>query len=203
MRVSAPVVGVLLLASLACGRWAGTDDFIGRLRCGMTPAEIRAVTADFPQVVLDQRSSHLLTADRSGTVVFMHLDSERRLEAVQHSWISGYTRATVSLKRDLCRELDLVELNVSAWRSEGTAAGAVVFLDGAPVAQLSGPHGQAKLDVAVGNHSLRIEKCGFVPWTIDLSLEASGGGHRSVDVPKLTPMPPGVEGCSPEAGGGI
>lgn len=171
------LVALLLgLAASSCstGPWRRADDFVARLRCGMTEVEVAAEAKRYRHLGL--RSSDdpdgELVAKKGQTLIAIDLESGE-VQSHQVNWVSGFMRRTYRLKEDLCSGLNLVELHLVGPSAD---AGAAVLLDGIEVTQLSS-FGTASLDVPLGEHRVSVETPDERLWTKELTYDDTSPGY--------------------------
>lgn len=182
---------LLLMAAcvVGCWKWSGTDVFVSDLRCGMSEAEIRTVVDSYPGLQLRRASNRAfgeLVAAKSGTMIWLDLDSRQRLYGVFSSWTNGYASAAYALKRDLCTGLRSVHVRMGG---PDDLAGADIYLDNRRVAALSPSLAVADMEVPLGSHQVRVEKCGYTPWVTQLRYAEDSNGYVPIDVPLPTVDP--------------
>ena len=181
------LVGGMLTAS--CWKWSGTTEFIGKLRCGMSEENIRAVASSFRGLevgISNDRGFGDLVAFKSGTKIWMGLDQNRRLRAIIYTWDDGVMSAAYSLKEDICARSRSVVVRVGGMPQLG---GALLYIDGRHVGKLSPRLAVADIDVPLGRHELRVEKCGFRPWMTQVRFSSDSNGYFSINVPPLPKDP--------------
>ena len=107
ISIAATLALWVLAAAASCGsyeKWPQTDEFLQRLRCGMSEEEVASVVAEFPE--LEFRDSGRgapwdKVAAKGSTTIALDFDESglRRAEAI---WVTGVLSAKASPVKDFC-----------------------------------------------------------------------------------------------------
>ena len=167
----------LVVASCASGPWSRTDDFVSRLRCGMSESDVLAEAGRYSKVRVTRaaRSDPELVVSKGQTQIVLGLEAGR-IHDYQVSWVSSFMKRAHGLKRDLCSNEDFVELHILG---PSSAAGSEVLLDTERMGELSAL-GTITLNVPLGKHRLRVEKAGVGSWSTELRYDESSSGYDRV-----------------------
>ncbi len=105
MKTVKLLCGLLCIALLSCtSRWKQTDEFVGRLRCGMTRADVEREAQRYRGTrAYDGGGGDLpdLVVEKSGTHVRCFFGPQG-LRAVEVWWISEPAKMTTEPRKELC-----------------------------------------------------------------------------------------------------
>ncbi|HWM94595.1 MAG TPA: PEGA domain-containing protein [Thermoanaerobaculia bacterium] len=168
----------LLLLLLSCNgprqdvRWA--EDFVSRLECGMSLAQVQGLTDSPVQPTNTQARLGGYWVDSKWADVWLDL-RDGRLVSVTSGRIDGLTHVRLSPKKDLCTGALTFFVSL-AWVER--LQGADVYLDGKKI------EGNASsgliFEVSSGDHELRVVKEGYEPVVKRLHLDAEDQGRQDI-----------------------
>lgn len=161
----------------------------GKLACGMSELELRKLAAANENVRLTVPSDSGNLSLRIGTTVILLELRNGALATYQLSWTEGFMKRRHALKRDICRDVPLVEVHVIGGCIPSQPGR--VLLDGRVVGSLVRA-GAISLDVPLGDHDLRIDWPNGATWTAQLHYGPASDGYDRVDVDLSNQMP----GCA-------
>lgn len=100
-----PLLVLVTLTAASCtSRWSRADDFVGRLRCGMTVDEVKRLAGEYGRTTVYQSRDDdfpELVVKQGGTRV--HCEFVRGgLQAVKVTWISRPMYVTEEPRIELC-----------------------------------------------------------------------------------------------------
>ena len=101
-----PLAVLWLVLATGCWQqrvWSRADEFVGRLRCGMSQAEAEQVASKYPGLKLEvvEPQGRGLVFWKDNTMIEMKLE-KNGLGSVQVSWIDTIMHVRKFPERDLC-----------------------------------------------------------------------------------------------------
>lgn len=167
----------LLLLAASCDRVGWIEDFLPKLRCGMSLGEVRQLTEREVQTTNTMPWLGSYRVDGKRADVWLDFDDGGLVTAISGR-IDGLTSVRLSPKENLCTGDLAFRINLVLLSRD--LIGAVVYLDGQEVAVMD----EVRQDVEVpsGVHALRIELEGFSPFEMELNRVPDDPGMQRLEI---------------------